>query len=100
MSGPAQDPVVQQLRREISDLDRSIVAAVNKRLQLVARIKRYKEEHGIPFLDPDREQWMLRYLERANRGPLSSEGLGELYAELLDLTKREVTRNGDSAPAA
>jgi chorismate mutase len=97
MTTPTTDPVVQQLRREISDLDRSIVAAVNRRLQLVARLKKYKAEHGIPFVDLDREQWMLRYLARANGGPLSPEGLTELYAELLDLTKREVTRNGDSA---
>jgi chorismate mutase len=97
MSTQATDPVVQQLRHEISDLDRSIVALVNKRLQLVGRIKRYKDEHGIPFLDPDREQWMLRYLERANGGPLSREGLNELYTQLLDLTKREVTRDGDAS---
>jgi chorismate mutase len=97
MTAPTVDPVVQQLRRELSDLDRSIVAAVNRRLQLVTRLKRYKDEHGIPFVDLDREQWMLRYLERANGGPLSAEGLGELYSELLDLTKREVTRNGDAA---
>ena len=97
MTAPTVDPIVQQLRHEISDLDRSIVAAVNKRLQLVARLKRYKDEHGIPFVDLDREQWMLRYLERANGGPLSAAGLAELYVELLDLTKREVTRNGDSA---
>jgi chorismate mutase len=97
MTDPASDPVVKQLRYEISDVDRAIVAAVNARLELVARLKRYKDSRGIPFVDPDREQWMLRYLARANRGPLSPEGLSELYAEILDLTKREVARNGDSA---
>ncbi|MBA3401944.1 MAG: hypothetical protein H0U05_08150, partial [Actinobacteria bacterium] len=35
---------------------------------------------------------VLRYLARANRGPLSGEGLREIYAEIFDLTKREVTR--------
>ena len=35
---------------------------------------------------------MLQYLARANRGPLSSEGLQELFATILDLTKREVGR--------
>jgi len=30
------------------------------------------------------------YLTRANRGPLSADGLRELYEEILDLTKREV----------
>jgi chorismate mutase/prephenate dehydratase len=86
------DPYVLQVRREISDLDRSLVELVNKRLQLVARLKRYKDEHGIGFVDLAREEWMLQYLHRLNRGPLSDDGLSELYHELLDLTKREVTR--------
>jgi chorismate mutase len=97
MSTPSTDPLVRQLRNEISDVDRKIVGAINSRLELVARLKRYKDSRGIPFVDPDREEWMLRYLGRANRGPLSQEGLAELYAEILDLTKREVSRNGDSA---
>jgi chorismate mutase/prephenate dehydratase len=87
------DPYVLQVRREISDLDRSLVELVNKRLQFVARLKRYKDEHGIGFVDLAREEWMLQYLHRLNRGPLSEEGLAELYHELLALTKREVTRD-------
>ena len=97
------DPYVLQVRREISDLDRSLVELVNKRLQLVAKLKRYKDEHGIGFVDLAREEWMLQYLHRLNRGPLSDDGLAELYHELLDLTKREVTRQSDGSgldPAA
>jgi chorismate mutase len=86
------DPVIRQLREQLSDVDRSLVEAVNARLRLVARLKRYKESRGLEFVDPDREEWMLQYLARANRGPLSPEGLRELYGELLDLTKREVAR--------
>ena len=86
------DRLIRQLREQLSDHDVKIVEAVNARLELVARLKRVKEEHGIDFLDPAREEWMLQYLTRANRGPLSPEGLREIYGELLDLTKREVTR--------
>ena len=66
--------------------------AINTRLKLVARLKRYKEERGLDFVDLEREEWMLNYLLRANRGPLSAEGLRELFTEILDLTKREVER--------
>jgi len=34
---------------------------------------------------------MLQYLSRANRGPLSGEGLQELFRMILDLSKREVS---------
>ena len=86
------DPLIRQLRQQISDTDRAIVDAINARLRLVAQLKRYKESRGIGFLDPEREEWMLQYLQRANRGPLSRDGLGELFEEVLDLTKREVAR--------
>jgi chorismate mutase/prephenate dehydratase len=87
-----EDPLIKQLRQQISDTDRSIVDALNARLRLVARLKRYKESRGMDFLDPEREEWMLQYLQRANRGPLSKDGLQELFEEILDLTKREVQR--------
>ena len=86
------DEHVVRVRREISDLDRALVELVNKRLKLVASLKRYKEEHGIDFVDLAREEWMLQYLQRFNQGPLSRDGLSELYHELLALMKREVRR--------
>ena len=91
----SDDPLIRQLREQLSDNDVAIVEAINARLKLVARLKRVKEERGIGFLDPAREEWMLQYLTRANRGPLSAEGLREIYTELLDLTKREVSRGDD-----
>lgn len=86
------DPVIKQFREQISDTDRAIVEAINKRLTLVGQVKTYKESRGLGFLDPEREEWMLRYLTRANRGPLSTEGLRELFTTILDLSKREVSK--------
>jgi chorismate mutase len=88
---PSADPLVRQLREEISDNDRAIVDAINKRLELVGKLKEYKASRGYEFVDPDREEWMVRYLVRANRGPLTESGLRELFDSLLALTKREVS---------
>jgi chorismate mutase len=87
---PSDDPVVRQLREQISDNDLAIIEAINKRLKLVARLKEYKASRGFEFVDPDRESWMVSYVGRANRGPLSQEGLEAIFEEILDLTKREV----------
>jgi chorismate mutase len=84
------DPVVGGLRERITEADRAILASTNARLELVAELRRYKDEHGLSFLDPDRERWMLQDLLAANAGPLTDEGVRELLAFLLDLTKREV----------
>lgn len=97
MNDPGSDDTIRRLRREISEADRAILAVVNTRLELVARLKRHKDSLGMPFLDPDRERQLLEDLARKNRGPLSPEGLRELYDCLLDVMKREVTRDGGPA---
>ena len=93
MATPEQDPLIRQLRRQISDNDRALIEAVNTRLKLVARLKQVKSERGLDFVDPEREEWLLQDLARANRGPLSAEGLREFFQRVLDLTKAEVARD-------
>jgi len=79
------------LREQVSDNDRALIEAINARLRLVAKLKSYKESRGFDFVDPDREEWMLRDVSRSNRGPLSQDGLEEIYTAILDLSKREVS---------
>jgi 3-deoxy-7-phosphoheptulonate synthase/chorismate mutase len=88
------DPTVQRLRAEISELDRSILDAVNARLDLVAELRTYKASNRLPFVDPDRERALLEELVAANRGPLSAQGVEELVHEVLALMKRELERDG------
>jgi chorismate mutase len=84
-----EDVAIRQMRDQILDNDIKLVQARNQRLSLVARLRAYKEERGIPFVDPSREEWMLRYLQGANTGPLSDDALAEIYGHVLDLSKRE-----------
>ena len=86
------DPELERLREQVSAVDTSIIEAFNRRLELVAQIKRHKDEHGIAFVDPDRERAMFDLQLRTNPGPLSEDGLRALYAEVLALTKRELGR--------
>jgi chorismate mutase len=87
---PEPDPVIEALREQIAELDRKIVAGVNRRLELVAELKRYKEERGVPFFDPEREAYLIAKGAELNTGPLSDEGVRSFYAELLALVKREL----------
>jgi chorismate mutase len=86
----SDDPDVRDLREQITEIDREILSAVNRRIDLVARLKRHKDEHGIAFVDSDRELQMFADRIDENGGPLSEDGLRSFYAELLALTKREV----------
>lgn len=90
MSDTAKDPVIQQLRDQISDNDLKILDGVNKRLKLVAQLWEYKRSKGLDVLAPGQEEWLLTFAGRANKGPLTSEGLREIYRAVLDLTKREL----------
>jgi chorismate mutase len=94
MSDPNTDPTIRELRQEISEVDHAILDAMNARIELVARIKRHKADVGLAFVNAARERELVEALDLRNSGPLSAEGLRELYSYLLELTKREVGRDG------
>ena len=96
MTTPNDDPVVKQFRDQISDNDLKIIDLINKRLSLVDKLWRYKAEHGIDMYNPEREEWMVTFLSRANKGPLSQEALREIYRGIVETTKAEATRLGES----
>jgi len=62
------DPLIAELRERITAADRAILAGVNRRLELVEELR------------------------AENRGPLSDEGVEQLFRDLLALTKRELAR--------
>jgi chorismate mutase len=99
VSDQSQDPAVQQLREQISDNDLAILDAVNKRLALVHKLWVYKRGKGYDVVDPSREDWMLAYVARCNRGPLSNDAARELFSTLLELTKRESARLHEESAA-
>jgi chorismate mutase/prephenate dehydratase len=84
------DSLLRRLREEIAERDRAILYAINERLRLVAELKRHKETEGIAFVDPEQEERLLQRLEAVNSGPISREGLRQLWKEILALTKREL----------
>jgi chorismate mutase len=92
----SQDPVVRDLRERIAENDRAIVAALNRRIELVAELRAHKIARGYDLVDPSRESWLVEHLAESNTGPLSPDGLRELFLALLELTKREVAGAGGS----
>ncbi len=98
MAVPSSDPVIKQYREQISDNDVKILEALNKRVKLVKSLKDYKESQGLSFYDAAQEDWVITYLCRANRGPLSNEGLREIYGLILQVVKREAVAMGEEQP--
>ena len=94
MSEHDVDRTVKEIREEIAAVDRAILDDVNARIELVTKIRSTKADAGLPFVDRDRERELIEALGAGNAGPLSADGLRELYTYLLDLTKREVGGDG------
>jgi chorismate mutase/prephenate dehydratase len=89
VTSPTTDPVVKSYREQISDNDLKILEALNKRIKLVKSLKDYKESAGLSFYDAAQEDWVITFLSRANRGPLTDEGLRTIYGCILEVAKRE-----------
>ena len=81
---------IAEFRRLIAEVDAAVIAAVNRRIQLVAELKGFKEARGVAFVDPEQERRLLAELAKANPGPLSEAGLLDVVAAILAVTKREV----------
>jgi chorismate mutase len=77
-------------RREIDAVDRELLGAVNRRLELVAALHELKVASGLPLRDPGREGSMIAALQEENPGPLSAEGVDELFRFVLDLIREEI----------
>jgi prephenate dehydrogenase len=78
------------LRTQISELDGRLLELLNRRLELVASVRDYKDSAGERWIDPEREAELLDALVAANPGPLSERGVRAIFAAVLDVLKQEV----------
>jgi len=78
-----------------------VLAALNRRLELVRHVQSHKQETGQPAIDAQREADLLKELQASNRGPLSERAVQAVFTAVLDVMKRETqTPRRDEAPSA
>jgi 3-deoxy-7-phosphoheptulonate synthase / chorismate mutase len=97
LTDPGDDPVINQLRTQISDIDLQLVELLNRRLTVVDELWQYKAVHGVDTYDPEREARMIVFLDDANAGPLSPEALKKVYRVIVETVKDEAHRLGAQA---
>jgi chorismate mutase / prephenate dehydratase len=88
-----------EVRAQIDELDRRLVALLNRRAELGLRAGRLKATSGRPLNDPSREREVLARVAAANEGPLPAHDLLALYASLID-TIRRLEETQESSPEA
>jgi prephenate dehydrogenase len=78
------------LREQIAALDRELLDALNRRLELVAQVQEHKQATGTRLIDSKREAELLHDLSSTNDGPLSERAVHSLFTAVLDVMKQEL----------
>jgi prephenate dehydrogenase len=91
---------LDDLRSQISTLDGRLLELLNRRLELVAEVRKRKEAAGERWIDAEREAELLRELAAANPGPLSDRAVTTLFSAVLDVLKQELATERPARPAA
>lgn len=80
------------LRQAIDKIDETILDLINQRLSLAKKIGDLKKHAGLQIDDRRREEEILNRLQGKNNGPVTSEGLRNIF-EAIIAEGRNVQRN-------
>jgi chorismate mutase-like protein len=74
---------IEYWRAEIDEVDRELLRLLNRRARLAAKVGKLKRAAGLPLSDPEREQLVLRQLQKANTGPLEPRAINKLFRRII-----------------
>ena len=74
---------LEQIREDLDSLNKEIVDAVEKRMNLVADVAEYKDEKDMQIKDEEREEEVKQEFERLYQERELPEGRGRELATLL-----------------
>ncbi|MHB9154748.1 MAG: prephenate dehydratase [Endomicrobiales bacterium] len=75
---------LEKLRSRIDEVDRRMLALLNRRASLARQVGKLKARAGQDFYIPHREKKIVSGLLKENRGPLSALALESIYREILN----------------
>lgn len=74
---------LENLRKEIDEIDDKILKLLNERSNIVLDIAHIKRNENARFYSPERERQILERLTSLNKGPFPDETLKVIYREIL-----------------
>jgi len=74
---------LNELRKQIDDIDRRILDLLNKRAETAIKIGKAKQDKNLSIHSPEREKEILRRLTEINKGPFPDNVLRLIYEEIL-----------------
>ena len=74
---------LKSLRSQIDQVDQALLELLNQRLTISVEIGAAKLVSGRQVFAPDRDEEVLRALEKKNPGPMESRALRAIYREII-----------------
>jgi chorismate mutase/prephenate dehydratase len=74
---------ISLLRQTIDEIDEKILELINQRLSLAKQVGNFKKQGGIQITDSGREKEIMNRLLEKNYGPLSDNGLRNIYGAII-----------------
>jgi chorismate mutase len=94
MDDPGVQETVKTLRERVDAVDHELVRLLNERAQLVQEMGAYKQEAGIPFFDPKREEEILSKVAEENPGPIYDSSMRDIFELIMHrIRDLEIQRN-------
>ncbi len=78
----------KSVRQQIDATDEELLALINQRLKLAKTIGEIKNREELATLDPKREQEVFEHLRRYNAGPLTEDGLRNIFREIISAARQ------------
>lgn len=78
---------LESARIEINKIDKEIVHLLEKRLNVVMEIGKYKEENNIPVYDEEREKAVIKKCLNYLDNKQFSNSVEEIYKQIMDSSK-------------
>lgn len=82
-SPPPVEDEIRRLRAEIDRLDRSLLALLRERGDVVVEIARLKRLHGLRAYDPAREEAVVQALTRVPPTPFSALDIRQIFQAIF-----------------
>ncbi|WP_124728049.1 bifunctional 3-deoxy-7-phosphoheptulonate synthase/chorismate mutase [Staphylospora marina] len=77
------DRKLEELRKQLDDINLRLLRLLNERAGLVQEIGEIKKRQGTDKFDPEREKEMLARLVKHNEGPFSDETVRHLFKQIF-----------------
>ena len=78
---------LKELRNKIDEIDQELVKLIEKRIEIVKEIGKYKKEHNLPILDQNREDEVINKNIAYLKDPTNVNSYKEIIIKIMEVSK-------------